>query len=161
MLVHVHTCLGDSILRECPSLAQADQRAVGLGCHDDHIYLDLRPMEEGREFESVKVWDSGSSYYGYVLLLQISLFTGMCMCVGGEGGGGYEERVREKVCEFVCVYACVYIYVCVCVCVRVRVCVCACVRARALLACYFTGDLGQSNAACVFMLTAIPLSIMG
>ena len=86
VLVHVHTCLGDSILRECPSLAQEDQRAVGLGCHEDHIYLDLRPMEEGREFEFVKVWGSGSSYYGHVLLLQISLFTGMCVCVCGGGG---------------------------------------------------------------------------
>ena len=92
VLVHVHTCFGDSILRECPSLAQADQRAVGLGCHDDHIYLDLRPMEEGREFEFVKLWDSGSSYYGHVLLLQISLFTGMCVWGGGVGVGANMRR---------------------------------------------------------------------
>lgn len=68
--------LATSILRECPSLVQANLKAVGLGCHDDYVYVDIRPVEEGKEYEYIKVWNSGTSYCGSIILLQRSLLAG-------------------------------------------------------------------------------------
>ena len=52
-----------SILRECPALVRLQMRAVGLGCHEDHIYVDLRPLVPGHERVYVMVWEEGDTGY--------------------------------------------------------------------------------------------------
>ena len=66
-----------SVLRECPALVRLQMRAVGLGCHDDHIYVDLRPLIPGRERAYVMVWEDGDTgYCDDVMKLQKNMIEG-------------------------------------------------------------------------------------
>lgn len=38
-------------------------RAVGLGCHDDRLYVDLRPLLPGYERVYVMAWNSDDTDY--------------------------------------------------------------------------------------------------
>ncbi|XP_076453310.1 uncharacterized protein LOC143288574 isoform X2 [Babylonia areolata] len=75
--------LATSILRECPALVRLQMRAVGLGCHSDRLYVDLRPLVAGHERVYVMVWEGeegeeveGTGYCQYVRHLQRSMIEG-------------------------------------------------------------------------------------
>nr|KAG5704395.1 hypothetical protein BaRGS_031101 [Batillaria attramentaria] len=69
--------LATSVLRECPALVRLQMRAVGLGCHSDHIYVDLRPLIPGHERVYVMVWDADrTSYCNDVMRLQKNMVEG-------------------------------------------------------------------------------------
>lgn len=52
-------------------------RAVGLGCHSDHLYVDLRPLIPGHEREYVTVWEAeNTTYCGHVMNLRRDMILG-------------------------------------------------------------------------------------
>lgn len=72
--------LATSVLRECPALVRLQMRAVSLGCHEDHIYVDLRPLIPGLERVYVFVWDAehtqSTGYCDDVMKLQRNMIEG-------------------------------------------------------------------------------------
>ncbi|KAK7087589.1 uncharacterized protein [Littorina saxatilis] len=69
--------LAKSVLRVCPTLTQNRLKGIGLGCHGDSVYVDVRPLEHGGALGFVKVWESGNtSYCNDVIRLQGNLLTG-------------------------------------------------------------------------------------
>jgi hypothetical protein len=69
-----------SILRECPALVRLQMRAVGLGCHDDRLYVDLRPLVPGHERVYVMVWNSDDTgYCADVMKMQKNMIEGTTM----------------------------------------------------------------------------------
>lgn len=70
--------LATSILRECPTLVRLQMRALGLGCHDDRIYVDLRPLVPGHERVYVIVWNNNNrtDYCTDVMKLQRDMIEG-------------------------------------------------------------------------------------
>ncbi|KAL8573315.1 hypothetical protein ACOMHN_032777 [Nucella lapillus] len=72
--------LATSILRECPAVVRLQTRALGLGCHGDRLYIDLRPLVAGHERVYVMVWEEEggkeTGYCRYVKDLQRNMIEG-------------------------------------------------------------------------------------
>lgn len=51
--------LGKSLMRKCLPLFQQQQRCIGIGCHNDSLYVDIRPVMAGEETSLMHVWNSG------------------------------------------------------------------------------------------------------
>ncbi|XP_045182304.2 uncharacterized protein LOC123541024 [Mercenaria mercenaria] len=51
--------LGKSLIRKCQPLLQQQQRCIGIGCHVDSLYIDVRPVMAGNETTLIHVWNSG------------------------------------------------------------------------------------------------------
>lgn len=51
--------IGIAIMRMCPPITRPQQRAIGIGCHRDRLYVDFHPMLFGNEEKYIKLWNSG------------------------------------------------------------------------------------------------------
>ena len=55
--------LAKSIFRSCTTFLRLDLRGIGVGCHFDRLYLDVRPLIEGSESKFIVLWNSDSTSY--------------------------------------------------------------------------------------------------
>ncbi|XP_061177744.1 uncharacterized protein LOC133186527 [Saccostrea echinata] len=51
--------IGIAIMRMCPPISRPQQRAIGIGCHKDRLYLDFHPMKFGNEELYIDLWNNG------------------------------------------------------------------------------------------------------
>ncbi|XP_041349226.1 uncharacterized protein LOC121368556 [Gigantopelta aegis] len=55
--------MASSILKSCTTFLRLDLRGIGLGCHSDRLYLDVRPLIEGLETEFITLWNTDNTTY--------------------------------------------------------------------------------------------------
>ena len=63
--------MGISILRMCLPITRPQQRAIGIGCHKDRLYVDFRPINHNTEKRFIVLWDAGGSPTYYNLLPRV------------------------------------------------------------------------------------------
>lgn len=63
--------LGKSIIRACPVITRPQQRGIGLGCHTDKLYLDIRPIQQGQQDQFISIWSSGGLTLYYELFARV------------------------------------------------------------------------------------------
>ncbi|KAK3589129.1 hypothetical protein CHS0354_017095 [Potamilus streckersoni] len=51
--------VGMSVIRHCVPMLQLQQRSIGLGCHSDRLYLDIRPVFAHEETDVIHFWNGG------------------------------------------------------------------------------------------------------
>ncbi|KAL3857350.1 hypothetical protein ACJMK2_012026 [Sinanodonta woodiana] len=49
--------VGMSVIRHCVPMLQLQQRSIGLGCHNDRLYLDIRPVFAHEETDVIHFWN--------------------------------------------------------------------------------------------------------
>lgn len=70
--------LGKSVLRSCPIVTRLQHRGIGLGCHIDRLYMDVRPIPLGEEDKHLSVWNSGGQTLYIEMLTRVyTALTGM------------------------------------------------------------------------------------
>ena len=55
--------LAKSIFRSCTTFLRLDLRGIGVGCHFDRLYLDVRPLIEGSESKFITLWNADNTTY--------------------------------------------------------------------------------------------------
>ncbi|XP_067685171.1 uncharacterized protein [Haliotis asinina] len=52
--------IGQSFLRSCSPTLRLQARGLGIGCHGDSLYIDIRPMTSGDVRDIADVWNAGN-----------------------------------------------------------------------------------------------------
>ncbi|XP_041378411.1 uncharacterized protein LOC121390613 [Gigantopelta aegis] len=69
--------LATSIFRSCTTFLRLDLRGIGLGCHFDRLYLDVRPLIDGSEMEFITLWNAdNTTYFDEIKMLKDALQKG-------------------------------------------------------------------------------------
>ena len=67
-----------SILKTCTTFLRLELRGLGLGCHFDRLYLDVRPLIDGLETEFITLWNTdNTSYCKEIEQMKHALHTGV------------------------------------------------------------------------------------
>ncbi|XP_048259496.1 uncharacterized protein LOC124148471 [Haliotis rufescens] len=72
-LVH----LAKMLFRSCTPFLRQQMRGLGVGCHKDRLYVDIRPLQVGNEMNYITLWNArNTTYFRQVLELQEELLDG-------------------------------------------------------------------------------------
>ncbi|XP_046356065.2 uncharacterized protein LOC124134979 [Haliotis rufescens] len=55
--------IGQAFLRSCSPTLRLQSRGLGIGCHSDKLYIDIRPMTSGDVRDIADVWDAGNKAF--------------------------------------------------------------------------------------------------
>ncbi|XP_067681059.1 uncharacterized protein [Haliotis asinina] len=55
--------LAKMLFRCCTPFLRQEMRGLGVGCHQDRLYVDIRPLQVGNELNYITLWNTGNATF--------------------------------------------------------------------------------------------------